>query len=70
MTILTASDLGAKHRYLAHARPDWARSMASIRNQGGPWECKSCSSASMLPYRCSICGRDLAGETTTHGRQG
>lgn len=59
-----------RHTYLAQARPEWARSMASIQSEGGPWWCSSCRSASMLVYRCSICGRDLAGETTTHGRQG
>jgi|GEM_PF-5759219 len=67
---LTADAVEGKHTYLAHARPGWQTSMATIRTQGGPWRCPSCRTASLLCYRCSACGRDLAGETTTHGRQG
>lgn len=41
----------------------------SVRYQHGPWYCPSCEGGSELPYRCSGCGHDLAGETTTVGRQ-
>lgn len=64
--ILTAADLSGAHPELP---TEWARSMASIRNEGGPWWCSSCDGPSMLCYRCSRCGRDLAGDTTTQGRQ-
>lgn len=57
--ILNAAAVGDRHRYLARSRPDWQRSMASIRNVGGPWACPM-GHASLLCYRCSICGRDLA----------
>jgi len=70
MGVITAQDVASKHRYLAHARPEWSASMSQIVNQGGPWKCRSCGTASLLCYRCSACGRDLSGETTTHGRQG
>lgn len=66
---LTADALASRHRYLARARPDWTGSMATIRAQGGPWPCSSCGNASVLVYRCSACGRDLADEGTTHGGQ-
>lgn len=33
-------------------------------------KCPSCGHHSQTPYRCERCGRDLAGDTTTHGRQG
>lgn len=69
MTVLTAEDVGGAHSYIPHARPNFARSMASIRNEGGPWKCKSCNGASLLCYRCSICGADLASGGSTHGRQ-
>jgi len=68
MTVLTAADLEAVHTYLARSRPEWRRSMASIRAEGGPWRCGSCDAPSYLCYRCSRCGRDLAGDTTTHAR--
>lgn len=61
MTVLTTDDLAGKHSYLAHARPDWQRSMAGVRNEGGPWECNA-GHVSMLCYRCSVCGKDLAGQ--------
>jgi len=70
VTTLTADVVGGKHTYLAHARPDWQTSMATIRTHGGPWKCRACGTASLLVYRCSACGRDLAGEMTTQGRQG
>lgn len=70
MTLLTADAVGARHTYLADARPDFRRSMASIRNAGGPWACVACESASLTCYRCSICGRDLAKtDNTTAGRE-
>lgn len=65
--ILTAADLAGAHPELP---PGWARSMASVRNEGGPWFCASCRGPSMLDYRCSRCGRDLTGDTTTQGGQG
>lgn len=63
MTRLTADAVGDKHRYLAHARPEWSRTMGEIRRAGGPWLCPTCQSASLLIYRCSACGRDLAEQT-------
>lgn len=59
MTTLTADQIGARHSYIAHARPDFERSMAGIVNQGGPWACPRCNGASLLCYRCSICGADI-----------
>jgi len=61
MTVLHASDLGARHRYLARALPSWSKSMASIRAQGGPWSCPH-GCVSYLVYRCSVCGKELSGE--------
>lgn len=58
--MLAASDLADTHEYLAQARPEWERPMASIRNEGGPWECSLCGGPSYLCYRCSKCGNDLA----------
>lgn len=69
MTVLTAADVAGRHTYLADTRPSWERSMAGIRNEGGPWSCATCSGVSLLMWRCSICGADLAGKTTTHGRE-
>lgn len=66
--VLTADDVAGEHTYLADARPDWRGSMASIQNVGGPWPCEGCDGASLLPSRCSKCGRDLTGDTTTQGR--
>lgn len=60
--MLTASELEGTHRYLARARPDWRRSMSSIRAHGGPWACPACDGVSYLIYRCSQCGHDLAAE--------
>lgn len=60
MTVITADDVAAKHQYLADNRPDWSQSMASIRNHGGPWWCDVCDTASLLCYRCSACGAELA----------
>lgn len=58
VTMLTAEELTV-HDYLASARPGWERSMASIRNDGGPWACNVCGGPSYLCYRCSQCGADL-----------
>ena len=71
MTVLTASKLAGRHTYLSTNRPDWRRSMESIKEQGGPWACGSCDAPSYLAYRCSMCGRDLAkSDTSTAGRAG
>jgi len=59
MTALTPEDLPA-HRYLRDARPEWSGSLRRIQEQGGPWGCSTCGTASMLSYRCSKCGADLA----------
>lgn len=59
MPVLTVEDIGDRHRYLSDARPDWARSMASIKTDGGPWPCSTCDGVSFLFYRCSICGAEL-----------
>jgi hypothetical protein len=61
MTVLTTGDAGARHGYLKRARPGWRRSMWSVRNEGGPWECGA-GHASLLSYRCSICGMPLGDE--------
>jgi len=66
MTRLTTDDLPG-HRYLRESRPGWSASLASIRAKGGPWACPSCETASMLCYRCSKCGADLAGTDATAG---
>jgi hypothetical protein len=68
MAGLTADDLAGTHEYLAENHPDWARSMASIRNEGGPWACSTCGGPSYLCYRCSACGANLAADTATHSR--
>lgn len=70
MVVLEADAIAETHRYLAKARPDWRRSMGSIQNEGGPWECATCEGLSLLPWRCSQCGADLAGNRGTQGRQG
>lgn len=67
--ILTADDVAGAHHYLAKARPDWRGTMAAIQAKGGPWACDGCDGASLLAYRCSKCGHDLTGDTTTQGRQ-
>jgi hypothetical protein len=66
MTRLTADNLPA-HRFLQHSRPEWSASLASIRAKGGPWGCATCGTASMLCYRCSKCGADLAKAGTMSG---
>lgn len=66
--MLTTDDLAGRHRYLARNRPDWTGSMASIRNVGGPWACPN-GHASLLVYRCSICGKDLASNSSTQGQR-
>ncbi|MDY6780776.1 MAG: hypothetical protein SV760_09615 [Halobacteria archaeon] len=57
MPILTADMLADTHPMLPE---DFRRSMSSIRNRGGPWECPVCGGPSYLCYRCSKCGNDLA----------
>jgi len=69
MTVLDTDMIGEVHRYLARNKPEWSRSMASIKAEGGPWACPSCEAPSYLSYRCSRCGRDLAESTSTHGRE-
>lgn len=60
MPILTADDVGGKHRYIAENRPDWRMSVSQIKNLGGPWgPCEVCDSVSYLVYRCSVCGAEL-----------
>jgi hypothetical protein len=66
MTRLTPADLPG-HRYLRESRPEWSASLASIQAKGGPWGCPACGTASMLSYRCSRCGADLASSDTTAG---
>lgn len=65
MTVLTADDVGERHSYLAKARPDWRGTMTRIRRQGGPWACGTCDAASLLCYRCSVCGADLTGAASS-----
>lgn len=60
-SVLTVEEVGDRHEYLAGARPDWSRSMGSIVAEGGPWKCYMNGCASLLVYRCSVCGADLAG---------
>lgn len=67
MTVLRAPDLQDAH---PHLPDDWKSSMAAVRLEGGPWPCDSCRGPSMISYRCSKCGHDLAGEGSTAGRQG
>lgn len=59
---LRAENLTDSHPHLAAARPDFAKSMAEIQNLGGPWSCDSCNRGSLVIYRCSRCGSDLAGD--------
>lgn len=59
---LSAERLADAHPYLATARPEWERSAAAIRREGGPWPCEVCEHKSLLCYRCSICGADLTEE--------
>lgn len=56
------------HDYLRENHEDWEKGMATLRAEGWPWWCESCSTASFLPWRCSKCGRDLASEGTTTAR--
>lgn len=58
---MTPEDLPG-HTYLNEHHSDWSKGLPTITAQGGPWGCATCNSASMLPYRCSICGADLAGD--------
>jgi len=70
MEALTANKLADVHNYLAAAKPDWRRSMAQIKAEGGPWHCSACGGPSYLCYRCSKCGSDLATDTQTAALQG
>jgi ribosomal protein L37AE/L43A len=36
---------------------------------GDPVECPACGQMSAKMYRCQHCGRDLAGEGSTEGRE-
>lgn len=36
---------------------------------GGPWRCPACGELSDICYRCSECGKDLAGETSKGSTQ-
>jgi len=67
VTILTAADLAGAH---PHLPDDWRRSMAQVRRRGGPWPCPACDGPSLLCYRCSKCGRDLATDTNTNAGRG
>lgn len=69
MATLDADDLADAHPYLAKAWPQWSRSMASIKLDGGPWPCDTCPGPSYLTYRCSKCGADLTTAKATSGRQ-
>jgi len=67
VTTLTAADLADAHPEL----PDgWRRSMVQVKRRGGPWACGTCGAASLLCYRCSKCGRDLATDTNTNAGRG
>jgi len=61
---MTPEDL-PKHRYLRENRPDWSKSITTITEQGGPWWCATCETASMLVYRCSVCGGEMD-DSETH----
>jgi len=63
---LNGDPIGERHSYLADARPGFETSMQSIRNRGGPWPCGN-GHASLLCYRCSVCGRTID-DAGTHGR--
>lgn len=57
--IISPETVGKTHPMLPD---DFRRSMAEIKNRGGPWECPNgaCGGPSYLCYRCSKCGKDLA----------
>lgn len=63
--LLNGTPVGGRHRYLATARPGFDRTMAAIKNEGGPWDCGS-GHASLLVYRCSICGREIGAGRSGH----
>jgi len=64
---LTLEDLPG-HTYLHESHDHWQSSMHTIKQKGGPWGCPTCGTASMLSYRCSVCGAELSGGST-HGAQ-
>lgn len=66
MTVLTADQLADAHPMLPSG---WQRSMTRIRRGGGPWTCKACGGPSYLCYRCSACGKDLAGKGSAEDRR-
>lgn len=55
--VISPETVGAAHPELPEG---FRRSMASIKNHGGPWKCPGCGGPSYLCYRCSKCGKDLA----------
>lgn len=60
--VLTRDDVADRHTYLAEAfdSGEWRASMGSIRRKGGPWSCPNVDThASLLCYRCSICGAEI-----------
>lgn len=53
-TVLRADEL-PHHREL----PDgWTRTMGKLIQYGGPWPCRN-GHASLISWRCSVCGVDL-----------
>lgn len=61
--LLTIDKIGERHKWLAETMPNWSKTMAQIKNRGGPWHCESCDDPSYLCFRCSICGSDLTGDS-------
>jgi hypothetical protein len=57
------------HTYLHDSRDYWQGSLDTITEKGGPWYCDVCETASLLCYRCSVCGAELVGDNTTSGEQ-
>jgi len=57
------------HTYLQDSRDYWHSSLETISEKGGPWYCHVCETASLLSYRCSVCGAELGGDNTTSGEQ-
>jgi len=57
------------HTYLQESRDRWETSIETIQTKGGPWYCKTCGTASLLCYRCSVCGAEIGNEDSTAGEQ-